>query len=152
MSVLHAESILNHLATLVCTPASIGVATVNRDYPFSIPASGMPALIITQTEDKPLSEKGPDNLVFQDWSLGVEFMLAVKQSTLPLDSTLNGFRLAVHKAVMADITTGGFTYDIYPGAVSLEYGKDSVAGEQPVAVMKCLFEFIYRTKISDPSF
>lgn len=147
---LHAERILAYLESTVLTPAVTGCVTVNRNYPYSFADADLPALVISQSSDKPLTEHGPSNLQFQDWVLAVEFLIAVKSSTLPLDTALNSHRLTVHKAVMADITLGGLTYMAYPGEVSIET-KDSVEGEQPASVMRVLFEFIYRTHILDPS-
>lgn len=150
MSTLKAEQILAHLAGAVLTTAVTGCASVNRNYPFSYADAALPALSINQLSDKPVSEHGPDNLTFQDWMLTVDLLIAVKQSTLPLDTALNAIRLAVHEAIMADITLGGLTIMAYPGEVNIE-SKDTVSGEQPVAVMKMQFEFMYRTQITNPS-
>lgn len=150
MSTLHAEQILAHLSGTVLTPAVTGCVSVQRNYPYSFDDAELPALVINQLSDKPIGEHGPDNLEFQDWILGADFLIAVKQKTLPLDTALNAIRLAVHKAIMADMTLGGLTIMAYPGEVTIE-GKDTVAAEQPVAVMKMQFEFMYRTQITDPS-
>jgi len=150
MSALHAERILAYLGTTVLTPASTGCVSVNRNYPFTFADAAMPALVITQLSDKPIGDKGPDNLVFQDWTLSAEFLIGVKQTTLPLDTALNVIRLSVHKAVMADYTLGGLTFNAYPGEVTIET-KDNAVGEMPAAVMKMQFEFDYRTHITDPS-
>ncbi|MGA9855760.1 MAG: hypothetical protein WBR29_10835 [Gammaproteobacteria bacterium] len=150
MSALRAEQILAYLAGTVLTTTVTGCATVNRNYPYTLADADLPGLYINQVSDKPIGDKGPDNLVFQDWTLSVECLIGVKSSTLPLDTALNVIRLAIHKAVMADITLGGLTYNAYPGEVTIE-GKDNAVGEQPVAVMKVLFDFDYRTHITDPS-
>lgn len=150
MSTLHAESILAYLAGTVLTTAATGCASVNRNYPYTFDTAALPALVITQLADKPIGDHGPDTQKFQDWTLSVELAIANKSSTVPLDTALNAFRLAIHKAIMADYTLGGLTFNAYPGEVTVEQ-KDVSASEQPAAVMKMLFDFDYRTDYNDPS-
>lgn len=150
MSTLHAEQILAYLGGTVLTTAVTGCASVKRNYPYSFDDAELPALVINQLADKPVGEHGPDNTTFQDWLLSVDFLVAVKQASLPLDTELNSIRLAIHKAVMADITLGGLTIMAYPGEVLIE-SKDTPQGEKPAAVMKMQFDFMYRTHITDPS-
>ncbi|MDE2102461.1 MAG: hypothetical protein KGL39_34765 [Patescibacteria group bacterium] len=150
MSTLHAERILAQLATATLTPAGLGVVTVARSYPYSLGDDALPAVVITQVADKPLHET-PDTLTFQDWRLSVEFLVAVKSSALPLDTGMNAVRLSLHKALMADVTQTGLCIYTYPGEVTIEQSKDDTTSEQPISVMRALFDFIYRTGLSDPS-
>lgn len=150
MSTLHAERILERLDGTTLTAASIGVATLTRSYPYSFADAALPACVITQVSDKPVLEV-PDTLTFQDWRLTAEFLLAVKSSTLPLDTAMNAIRLALHKALMADTTQGGLCIYTYPGEVTIEQAKQDVSNDQPIAVMRVLFDFVYRTNLADPS-
>lgn len=150
MTILHAERILQHLQT-ICTPATLGVTTVERNYPYALGADQIPFVGINQISDAPLLKDGPANLEFNDWDLQVEFLIATKSSTLPVDTALNAIRAALHLTLFTDYTQAGNCYNTVARDVTIEV-KEGTKADSPAAVMKCVFSFIYRTKISDPTF
>lgn len=100
--------------------------------------------------DKPLGERGPDNLSFQDWELTVYVDIIVQSNVVPLETTLNSIRLNVHKTLLSDYTLGfPFVFNGYASAVEEPEQKGDT--ELPVSVMRTAFIFLHRSLIADPS-
>jgi len=53
----------------------------------------------------------------------------------------------LHAKVMADLTLGGYAYDVQPISVSF----DLVEADQPSGVISCDYAVRYRTKVADLS-
>ncbi len=151
MALLKAEQIaaavLGVLQAAIVAPAA---NTIDRARAYSYHDESLPALNVVLGPDKPVTDKGPDNLEFQDWELTVFVDIVVKTSAVPIDTLLNSLRLAVHKAIMANYTLGlPFVFNGYPGEAAEPEIKGD--GELPVAVLRTAFVFNYRASITDPS-
>lgn len=150
MSAIQSEQICAAVETALSALVPATVKNAWRQYPYSAADTALPALNVVMGADKPLGERGPDNLSFQDWELTVFVDVIVKSSATPLETTLNNIRLAVHKTLLANYTLGlPFVFNGYAGPVEEPEQKGET--ELPISVMRTSFMFLHRSLITDPS-
>lgn len=150
MSTLQAEQICGAVATALAGLVPATVARVDRQRAYPLHDEDLPHINILMGADRPVTDRGPDNLSFQDWELTVYLDITLKSTTVPLETALNSIRLAAHKLLLANYTLGlNFVFNGYAG----ESGEPEEKGdtEMPVSVMRVGFIFMHRALIADPS-
>lgn len=150
MSAIQSEQICAAVLTELQALVPATVSSAWRQYPYSASNAALPAVNVVMGSDKPLGERGPENLSFQDWELTVYVDIIVKSNVSPLETTLNNIRLAAHKQLLANYTLGlPFVFNGYPGPVEEPEQKGDT--ELPISVMRTSFMFLHRSLITDPS-
>ena len=118
-----------------------GVSTrIYRSRTEPITRGESPAIVV-----EPLTDTAAQNtsLPTLDWTLSVRISVIVRGS-IP-DQLADPIIESLHAKVMADLTLGGYAYDVQPLGVSF----DVVEADQPSGVMSCDYAVKYRTRVAD---
>jgi len=133
------ENILAQIATALT--GTTGVSTrIYRSRVEPLTRGESPALVI-----EPISDSAEQNtsLPQLDWSLTVRVSVIVR-GAVP-DQQADATVESLHSKMMADLTLGGYAFDVQPVGVSF----DLVEADQPAGVISCDFLVRYRTALAD---
>ena len=133
------ESILAAIRTALT--GTTGVSTrIYRSRVEPLTRGESPAIVV-----EPVSDTAEQNTALPtlDWSLTVRVAVIVR-GDVP-DQVADPIVQSLHAKVMADLTLGGYAYDVQPLGVSF----DVVEADQPSGVMSCDYAVKYRTRVAD---
>lgn len=133
------ESILAAMRTALT--GTTGVSTrIYRSRVEPVSKAESPALVI-----EPLNDSATQNtsLPTLDWSMTVRVSVIVR-GAIP-DQLADPIIQSLHSKLMADLTLGGYAYDIQPMAVTFNFAEaDGAAGE-----IQCDYRVLYRTSVAN---
>jgi len=135
------ESILT--AIRAALTGTTGVSTrIYRSRVEPLARGELPAIVV-----EPISDTAEQNtsLPTLDWTLTVRISVIVR-GDIP-DQVADATVESLHAKVMADLTLGGYAYDVQPLSVSF----DLVEADQPSGVIGCEYAVKYRTRVADLS-
>lgn len=135
------ESILTTIRTALT--GTTGVSTrIYRSRVEPLARGELPAIVV-----EPVSDSAEQNtsLPTLDWTLTVRISVIVR-GNVP-DQIADPIVQDMHAKVMADLTVGGYAYDVQPVSVSF----DLVEADQPSGVISCDYAVRYRTRVADLS-
>jgi len=135
------ESILTAVATALT--GTTGLSTrIYRSRVEPLARGELPAIVI-----EPISDTAEQNtsLPTLDWTLTVRISVIVR-GNVP-DQLADPTVESLHAKVMANLTLGGYAYDVQPVSVSF----DMVEADQPSGVISCDYAVKYRTRVADLS-
>ena len=143
-----AERILAAVVTKLTGLTTTGT-NVFRGRVYDLPDTSLPALLIFQGADRPLSDGGSSSFRFLDGELSVRVEAVVKTSATQLDTLLNQIRKEVTIALQADVTQGlNFVMDTTEGTADVELNGE---GDKPTGTLKMEWSILYRRLRTDPS-
>ena len=133
------ESILAAIKTTLAGTTGVGTR-IWRSRVQALSRQESPAIVI-----EPISDAAEQNtsLPKLDWSLNVRVSVIVR-GDVP-DQQADATVESLHAKMMADLTLGGYAYDVQPTGVSFEL----VEADQPAGVIGCDFLVRYRTALAD---
>ena len=132
------EQILSTIATKLASAPSIG-APVYRSRVTPLARGESPAVIV-----EPLQDQANQAVIPKiDWTMGVRISVIVR-GAIP-DQTADTIIGNIHAKMTADLTMGGYAYDVQPNTTSWEF----VESDQPSAVVSYDFLILYRTSLTD---
>lgn len=122
------------------------IKTLNKNSALKMDSSQHPLVVIRMGDDDPVS-RGAQHI---DSDLSVHTDIYVSTTSDDLDSLTLAVRLAIHKALMADITQGlGFVIDTQPqGQSEPDYSGE---GEDYAGGTRLSWKITYRSNLQDPS-
>jgi hypothetical protein len=135
------ESILAAIRTALT--GTTGVSTrIYRSRVEPLARGELPAIVV-----EPVSDNAEQNtsLPTLDWTLTVRIAVIVR-GDVP-DQVADAIVESLHAKVMADLTLGGYAFDVQPVSVSF----DLVEADQPSGVISCDYAVRYRTRVADLS-
>ena len=135
------ESILAAIRTALT--GTTGVSTrIYRSRVEPLARGELPAIVV-----EPVSDNAEQNtsLPTLDWTLNVRISVIVR-GDVP-DQVADSVIESLHAKVMADLTLGGYAFDVQPVSVSF----DIVEADQPSGVISCDYAVRYRTRVADLS-
>ena len=126
----------------ILTIDSVGELRIYRSRVTPISRSETAAIMV-----EPVSDNAGQNtsLPTLDWTLTVRVSVIVR-GDVP-DQVADPIVQSMHSSLMADLTLGGYAYDVQPVSVSF----DLVDADQPSGVISCDYAVRYRTKVADLS-
>lgn len=133
------ERILTAITTALAGTTGVGTR-IYRSRPEAFARAETPALLIEPVADDPTIETSLPTLT---WRLTVRVMVIVRGS-IP-DQIADPVVESLHSKLSADLTLGGYAYDVQPVSVGFEL----VEGDQPTGVVTCDYRILYRTSIND---
>ena len=133
------EQILDAIVASLAGTVSVG----NRIYrsrvePFARGES--PAIVVEPVNDTAVQTTALPTL---DWSLTVRVAIIVRGNAP--DQLADPIVESAHSRVMADLTLGGYAFDVRPESVSFEL----LEADQPAGVISLDYLVRYRTSIAD---
>jgi hypothetical protein len=133
------EQILDAIVASLAGTVSVG----NRIYrsrvePFARGES--PAIVVEPVNDTAVQTTALPTL---DWSLTVRVAIIVRGNAP--DQLADPIVESAHSRVMADLTLGGYAFDVRPESVSFEL----LEADQPAGVISLDYLVRYRTSITD---
>jgi hypothetical protein len=133
------EQILDAIVASLAGTVSVG----NRIYrsrvePFARGES--PAIVVEPVNDTAVQTTALPTL---DWSLTVRVAIIVRGNAP--DQLADPIVESAHSRVMADLTLGGYAFDVRPESVSFEM----LEADQPAGVISLDYLVRYRTSITD---
>lgn len=132
------EQILSRIATALASAPSIG-APVYRSRHAPLARGESPAVVV-----EPISDQANQVTIPKlDWTLIVRVSVIVR-ADVP-DLAADAIIQAVHTKMMADLTFGGYSYDVQPQSTSFEIMDTDV----PAGVISYDFAVLYRTSLTD---
>lgn len=133
------ESILAAIKTTLAGTTGVGTR-IWRSRVQALARQESPAIVI-----EPISDSAEQNtsLPKLDWSLTVRVSVIVR-GDVP-DQQADATVESLHSKLMADLSLGGYAYDVQPVGVSF----DLVEADQPAGVISCDFLVRYRTSVAD---
>ena len=135
------ESILTAIRTALT--GTTGVSTrIYRSRVEPLARGELPAIVVEPVGD---SAEQNTSLPTLDWMLTVRISVIVR-GDIP-DQLADPIVQDMHSKVMADLTLGGYAYDVQPVSVSF----DLVEADQPSGVISCDYAVRYRTRVADLS-
>lgn len=135
------ESILTAIRTALT--GTTGVSTrIYRSRVEPLVRGELPAIVV-----EPIGDSAEQNtsLPTLDWTLTVRIMVIVR-GDIP-DQLADPIVQDMHAKVMADLTLGGYAYDVQPVSVSFDLAE----ADQPSGVISCDYAVRYRTRVADLS-
>lgn len=133
------ENILAQVATALSGTTGVGTR-IYRSRVEPLTRGESPALVIEPISDTPEQNTSLPKL---DWSLTVRVSVIVR-GNVP-DQQADATVESLHAKMMADLTLGGYAFDVQPTGVSFEL----VEADQPAGVISCDFLVRYRTALAD---
>ena len=131
------ESILTAITTALAGTTGVGTR-IYRSRPEAFARAETPALLIEPVADDPTIETSLPTLT---WRLRV---MVIVRGSIP-DQIADPVVESLHSKLSADLTLGGYAYDVQPVSVAFEL----VEGDQPTGVVTCDYRILYRTSIND---
>jgi len=135
------ESILTAIRTALTNTAQVSTR-IYRSRVEPLARGELPAIVVEPVGD---SAEQNTSLPTLDWTLTVRISVIVR-GNIP-DQLADPIVESLHSKVMADLTLGGYAYDVQPVSVSF----DLVEADQPSGVISCDYAVRYRTKVADLS-
>lgn len=133
------ESILAAITSSLAGTTDVGTRIYrSRVEPLSRGES--PAIVIEPVND---AAQINTSLPTLDWSLTVRISVIVR-GAVP-DQVADPIVESLHAKLMADLTLGGYSFDIRPQSVSF----DLVEADQPAGVISCEYVIRYRTNYAN---
>ena len=133
------ESILAAIKTALAGTTGVGTR-IWRSRVQALARQESPAIVIEPISDTPEQNTRLPKL---DWSLTVRVSVIVR-GDVP-DQQADATVESLHSKMMADLTLGGYSYDVQPVGVSF----DLVEADQPAGVISCDYLVRYRTALAD---
>lgn len=133
------ETILAAIRTALTGTTGVG-ARIYRSRVEPIAREESPAIVV-----EPLNDTATQNtsLPTLDWSMTVRVTVIVR-GNIP-DQQADPIIESLHGKLMADLTLGGYAYDIQPMAVTFNFAEaDGAAGE-----IQCDYRVLYRTSVTN---
>ena len=135
------ESILAAIRTALTNTTGVGTR-IYRSRVEAFSRAETPALLIEPIVDDASVETSLPTLT---WRLTVRIMVIVR-GDIP-DQIADPIVQSLHSKLTADLTLGGYAYDIEAVSVTFEM----VEGDQPTGVVACNYRILYRTSVNDLS-
>ena len=135
------ESILAAIRTALTDTTGVGTR-IYRSRVEAFSRAETPALLIEPIVDDASVETSLPTLT---WRLTVRIMVIVR-GDIP-DQIADPIVQSLHSKLTADLTLGGYAYDIEAVSVTFEM----VEGDQPTGVVACNYRILYRTSVNDLS-
>ena len=135
------ESILAAIRTALIDTTGVGTR-IYRSRVEAFSRAETPALLIEPIVDDASVETSLPTLT---WRLTVRIMVIVR-GDIP-DQIADPIVQSLHSKLTADLTLGGYAYDIEAVSVTFEM----VEGDQPTGVVACNYRILYRTSVNDLS-
>ena len=135
------ESILAAIRTALTDTTGVGTR-IYRSRVEAFSRAETPALLIEPVVDDASVETSLPTLT---WRLTVRIMVIVR-GDIP-DQIADPIVQSLHSQLTADLTLGGYAYDIEAVSVTFEM----VEGDQPTGVVACNYRILYRTSVNDLS-
>lgn len=135
------ESILTAIRTALTGTVQVSTR-IYRSRVEPLARGELPAIVVEPVGD---SAEQNTSLPTLDWTLTVRISVIVR-GDIP-DQLADPIVQDMHAKVMADLTLGGYAYDVQPLSVSF----DLVEADQPSGVISCDYAVRYRTRVADLS-
>lgn len=135
------ESILTAIRTALTGTVQVSTR-IYRSRVEPLARGELPAIVIEPVGD---SAEQNTSLPTLDWTLTVRISVIVR-GDIP-DQLADPIVQDMHAKVMADLTLGGYAYDVQPVSASF----DLVEADQPSGVISCDYAVKYRTRVADLS-
>jgi hypothetical protein len=135
------ETILAAIRTALTDTTGVG-ERIYRSRVEAFSRAETPALLIEPVVDDASVETSLPTLT---WRLTVRIMVVVR-GDIP-DQIADPIVQSLHSKLTADLTLGGYAYDIEAVSVTFEM----VEGDQPTGVVACNYRILYRTSVNDLS-
>lgn len=135
------ESILTVIRTALTNTVQVDTR-IYRSRVEPLARGELPAIVVEPVGDSAAQNTSLPTL---DWTLTVRISVIVR-GIIP-DQLADPIVQDMHAKVMADLTLGGYAYDVQPVSVSF----DLVEADQPSGVISCDYAVRYRTKVADLS-
>jgi len=135
------ESILTAIRTALTDTVQVSTR-IYRSRVEPLARGELPAIVVEPVGD---SAEQNTSLPTLDWTLTVRISVIVR-GNIP-DQLADPIVESLHAKVMADLTLGGYAYDVQPVSVSF----DLVEADQPSGVISCDYAVRYRTRVADLS-
>ena len=135
------ESILTAITAALAGTTGVGTR-IYRSRVEAFSRAETPALLVEPVADDASVETSLPTLT---WRLTVRIMVIVR-GDIP-DQIADPIVQSLHSKLTADLTLGGYAYDIEAVSVTFEM----VEGDQPTGVVACNYRILYRTSVNDLS-
>lgn len=135
------EQILQAVATALAGTTQVG-SRIYRSRVEPLSRGEAPAIVV-----EPVADQAQQNtsLPTLDWNLTVRVAVIVR-GMVP-DQVADPIVQDMHSRLMADLTLGGYAYDVQPLNVQFELQS----ADQPAGVVICDYAVRYRTSVTDLS-
>lgn len=132
------ESILSRITTNLSSAPSIG-APVYRSRVTPLAREEFPAVIVEPVSD----EANQPVIPYLDWRMVVRVSVMVRNATP--DQAADAIIQKVHDKMTADLTLGGYAYDVQPLSTTWDFLESDV----PTGLISYDFAVLYRTSLTD---